>query len=590
MKTTFVERLHENGYYAGVVGKYLNSWDGSRRPEFDFWVVFAGHGEAMQYTDPSLNVQGVWRDHSGYITNILGDYALEFLRQATQQDKPFALLFTPNAPHEPATPAPGDETLYPDLPPHRPPSFNEDVSDKPAWVQQHSPLDIGKIDKLRRRQLQTLHTLDQAVKKLIDWLNEQDKLDNTMIIYLSDNGYMWGEHGLDGKTFSYEESIRVPFAIRYPPLVSKPHLENRLAANIDIAPTVYDLAGIPIPPDVDGRSLLPLLRGEAAWREDLLIEGWPERKLDAHYSAIHTDRYVYVETVQERPELYDLASDPYQMQNQADNPAYATILTNLKKRLEQVRGPQIKRTWVTQCTAPIAPLTPEQITEGLGDGLRLAYYDCAQSWLYPADGQSAGWVIVSLNAPGWAMRRLKAARLSFEQWVPEISPPFRIYESENVARWPQGGLVRVAPSPLPLAEVAGTPTVSLPLSFEGGLTLLGYTVDRTELAAGEMVQLETAWRVDNQPGQLLSLMANIVGPEEQLATTGDGLGVPIESWQVGDVFVQRHKLIVPDNTPAGLYWVQTGVYWLDGTKRWPVKNDLVTGDRVLLVPIQVKRP
>ncbi|HEY4689659.1 MAG TPA: sulfatase-like hydrolase/transferase [Anaerolineae bacterium] len=330
-KTTFVQRLHAAGYYTGIVGKYLNSWDGTPRPEFDSWVVFAGHGSAQHYFDPLLNVNGAWQQHAGYMTDILKDYALSFLDQARRQPKPFLLIFAPNTPHEPADPAPGDEHLYPDLPPYRPPSFMEaDLSDKPQWLQGLAPAAPSYIDSLRRRQLRTLHSLDVAINALLDALADYGPDSKTVVMYISDNGVFWGEHGLNGKTYPYLEATHVPFAIRYDPLTSQPRAESRLVANIDIAPTLYELAGLSIPPETDGRSLVPLLKQQDTdWRDSLLVEGWGYYP----YAAIQTERYLYIETDGDISELYDSTSDPYQMQNQAGNPAYAAVVDELHHTL-----------------------------------------------------------------------------------------------------------------------------------------------------------------------------------------------------------------------------------------------------------------
>jgi arylsulfatase A-like enzyme len=277
--------------------------------------------------------------HPGYITHILRDYALEFLHRAAAQEKPFLLIFAPNAPHAPALPAPGDEALYSDLSAYNPPHFNEvDVADKPAWVQALPLLtaeQIAEIQNFRLRQLQSLHALDQAIDSLLNLLAEQNQLDNTFVLYLSDNGYLLGDHRIYDKNFVYEESIHVPFALRYLPLVSEPRLETKLVANIDIAPTIYELAGIPIPHEVDGRSLVPVMIGQSEWRDALLIESWPGR---APYAAVHTENFVYVESDGDRSELYDLMNDPYQLNNQIDNPTYASVIDSLKQRLQELRG------------------------------------------------------------------------------------------------------------------------------------------------------------------------------------------------------------------------------------------------------------
>ncbi|HEU4368904.1 MAG TPA: sulfatase-like hydrolase/transferase [Methylomirabilota bacterium] len=370
-KETFIERLKRSGYYTGQVGKYLNSWDGTARPEFDVWA--AGPSGIAHYFDPRVNLNGTWTGLRGYLTHIQRDHALEFLQRAGQQDKPFVLLFSPNAPHfgyerpggpprgpmdkafflRPPEPAPGDEKLHEALPAHRPPSFNRaDVATRPRWFRSLPPLTpdlIGEIDAFRVRQLQSLNALDHAVENLLASLAARGKLDDTVVLYLSDNGHFWGEHGIPwGKNAPYEESSRVPFGVRYPRLASKPRVETRLVANIDIAPTIYELAGIPIPADVDGRSLVPLLdarRVQApsapAWRDELLLEGWVGSAAAAAgwapYAAIHTGRYVYVETEGDRSELYDLATDPHQLVNQVANPAYASFVIDLKARLRRLR-------------------------------------------------------------------------------------------------------------------------------------------------------------------------------------------------------------------------------------------------------------
>jgi arylsulfatase A-like enzyme len=338
-KKTFAERLHENGYYTGLVGKYMNVSKGTPRPEFDYWL--AHEDGVSRYFDPWLNTNGTWSIHPGYITHILRDSALAFIRRAEQQEKPFLLIFAPNAPHDPSNPAPGDESLYPNLPPHRPPSFDEaDVSDKPAWVQNRSPITTGElaqIDAFRLKQLQSLNALDKAIDSLLTTLAEQQKLDNTFVLYISDNGFFWGEHRLRGKNFVYEEAAHVPMALRYPALVKTPRLEEKLVANIDIAPTIYELAGIDLPPEMDGRSLVPLLNATDKWRNDLLIEGWPG-PLYTTYAAVRTEHTIYVENENERPEYYDLIADPYQLENLADNPANAAAVAALKTRLTQLKG------------------------------------------------------------------------------------------------------------------------------------------------------------------------------------------------------------------------------------------------------------
>lgn len=331
--TTLVPRLQQAGYYTGLVGKYINSEDATPKAGYDYWIGMPSLGN---YTNPRLNVNGVWKNLQGYLTYLLRDYAIDFLKKAQARgNQPFFLFFDPRTPHTPLEPAPSDTNLYENLPPYRPANYNEtDVSDKPAWLQAKPRLGTTwqqKVDNERRRQLQMLWSLDQSIDMILDELKNQGKLDQTAIFYITDNGYFWGEHRLTDKGRVYEPAIRAALAWRYPPRVPAGKIEPRLVANIDLAPTIYELAGVPVPGGVDGRSLFQLLQPQPAWRTDLLIEGWPSTQ---YFSAVHTERYVYVETKSDRSELYDLVKDPAQLQNSIDDPTYQPVVKDLKLRLQ----------------------------------------------------------------------------------------------------------------------------------------------------------------------------------------------------------------------------------------------------------------
>ena len=173
---TFVHDLHDSGYNTGLVGKFMNPWNGSPRPEYNFMAAYSNEIKPYPYTNPTMLVNNVRTIPQGYSTTILRDYALQFLDDAATRPEPFALIYTPYAPHIPSEPAPGDENLYPNLPPHRPPNFNiPDVSNKPRWLQAQPSLSASQIssnDALRRKQLQTLNSLDQSVDQLLDRLEE----------------------------------------------------------------------------------------------------------------------------------------------------------------------------------------------------------------------------------------------------------------------------------------------------------------------------------------------------------------------------------------------------------------------------------
>lgn len=337
---TVVEDVKRNGYFTGLVGKYLNSWKGETRPEYDFWVSFWG-GTLKDYYDPDLDVNGTWSKQTGYSTYLFRDYALQFLDQASSQSKPFLFIYSVNAPHAPFTPAKEDRALYQDLPPFRPENFNEeDISDKPTSISNQSLLndeEIQIIENTRRRQILTLTALDRTIPDIINKLKEIGELDNTVIIFLSDNGKHWGEHRLTSKSSAYEESVKVPFALRYPDLVPVPFVDTEnLVANIDIAPTIYELSETKMPDTVDGLSLVGLLNGTTKWRDMLLLEAWPDR---GAWTAVHTGDSIYIETENDLSEFYDLTIDPFQMDNMINEPQYQETIAQLKQYLEEERVP-----------------------------------------------------------------------------------------------------------------------------------------------------------------------------------------------------------------------------------------------------------
>ncbi len=231
-------------------------------------------------------------------------------------------------------------------------------------------------------------------------------------------------------------------------------------------------------------------------------------------------------------------------------------------------------TWLAQCDRPVAPLSTEAAAEGFGrSGLRMAYFDCTSAWLYPDGGESPGWYAFfrdTARGDPFIHRRLAAARLSYEQRRPGALPPFAIYEQ---------GIPPTPPAPI----VAGSIRV-------GALTFLGYTSSGDSPRPGQTVEVETWWRVESLPERPLSIMLHLTGPGGVPVVVGDGLGVPVEQWQVGDIIVQRHLLPIPADVPPGEYVPTTGVYWLDTLERWPVEiNGTPAGDQVALPALAVTR-
>ena len=257
-----------------------------------------------------------------------------------------------------------------------------------------------------------------------------------------------------------------------------------------------------------------------------------------------------------------------------------------------VPAPDPAPTWAAQCTVPVTPLTPEAAAEGFGrSDLRMPAFDCTQSWLYPDGGRSAGWYVLPrervLEADPFLRQRLASARLSFEQKVPRAIPPFAIFAwSPTTVTPPAGpGDLRAASGEGPTAQVAAqAPPVVAPVPLEGPLTFLGYEVAQED----RVVTLVTYWRVTERPDRPFSLMAHLLGADGRPVAVGDGLGIAWDQLQPGDLLVERHRLSLPPEAPAGPYRLQTGAYWLGTMERWSVLSEgKPVGDRLLLATVEV---
>ena len=371
----FPRILKEDGYYTGMVGKYLNSWPGMpRRKEFDYWIGLPKGGTPADWYNFRTNVNGHWKTiHDEYITDFFLEKANEFLDKAKLSKKPFLLYFATTAPHDPAIPAKRHENLYSGLPGYRPPSFYEkDLSDKPLWLQKAPWITYGAdgkpeptfdlvygVDQARLSELRSLAAVDEAIDNLLQRLEDEGLLENTFVLFLSDNGYMWGEHWLRAKKIAYEESIHVPLAVRYPPLIpTGGNKSDAIVANIDIAPTIYEVAGITPSAKMDGVSLVPVLQKKKDdVRTQLLLEGWPDHPSGGPctppWKAIKTSRYSYVEYLSNAgtgspcifkrpdiPELYDLKMDTFQLQNASNDSHYSSVKNFLKNQLDAFSIPK----------------------------------------------------------------------------------------------------------------------------------------------------------------------------------------------------------------------------------------------------------
>src|SRR4051812_19410074 len=346
-RSTLPVWLHHDGYQTGLFGKYMNSYEDAALnrqyipPGWDEWFAFA----ESQYYDYHVNDNGTLEYHGkkpqDYSTNVLANAASSYIRHMSG---PLMVFFDPAAPHAPATPAPGDGNAFANLPKWDPPSYNEqNVSDKPKWLQGVRPLGAGSqhtVQEFRRGQYGTLISLDNAVGELLSALRETGRLDNTFIIYLSDNGIEWGEHRWHTKRVPYEESIRVPFIVRYDPLTSHAGTDSHLVVNIDIAPTIADLAGVS-DHGAEGRSLVPLLReSHPPWRSDFLLEHMKSDPVGPpSFCGVRGENEVYVLYATGEEELYDLRSDPYELDNLASKPGEESTLRGFRERVRQLCKP-----------------------------------------------------------------------------------------------------------------------------------------------------------------------------------------------------------------------------------------------------------
>jgi arylsulfatase A-like enzyme len=336
---TFPMYLQRAGYYTGYVGKWHMGKDASARPGFDHWISFAGQGT---FNDPVLNINGQTKKHPGYLTDIISDFAADFIRKS-HDGKPFMLYVSHKAVHSPYTPAERHKDLYSDEPLPRRANVKADISGKPMLTREGAkpPPAGGPVkDQLIRDQLRCLRSVDEGLGKILAALEETGQLDRTLVIFTSDNGYFWNEHRLGDKRAAYEEAIRIPLLMRYPPLIKPGTTIETMVLNIDIAPTLLALAGADRSPDMHGRSLLPLLaEPHATLRDAALLENFHDPRFPhiAAWQAIRTPnwKYIHYPDLEGMDELYNLESDPFEMSNLIDAPEAADVLRTLRDRLAQ---------------------------------------------------------------------------------------------------------------------------------------------------------------------------------------------------------------------------------------------------------------
>jgi N-acetylglucosamine-6-sulfatase len=349
--STIATWLQGSGYQTALVGKYLNSYGPNNTyipPGWTHWVAFDDVNG--KYYDYQLNIDGSLVEYGGapadYSTDVLGAQAVSFIESA-DSGSPLFLYYAPFAPHMPATPPVRYQRSLSDLPKWRPPSYNEsNVSDKPAYIQEQPRMDAPArraVDQFRKDQYRSLLAVNTNVRDIVQALKTTGRLDDTLIVYMSDNGLLWGEHRWADKVVPYDESIRVPFVIRYDGVQQPGTTDDHLVLNIDLAPTFAELAGVTAP-GAEGVSLVPLFGGlSPPWRTDFLIEHLQGHVNTQHavpsYCAVRTTDAFYAVYGTGEQELYHLTTDPYELTNVAGDPANAAEVAALKARDEELCNP-----------------------------------------------------------------------------------------------------------------------------------------------------------------------------------------------------------------------------------------------------------
>lgn len=355
---TFPKLLQAAGYQTAVIGKWHLGTD---PVGFDHWSILPGQGA---YNNPAFITNGQKETNKGYVTDIITDKAIDYLKNR-KADKPFCLLYHHKAPHRPWVPDEKHAKLYDDKEMPLPETFwdnyenrgtaakTQDMSvaktltktdlkvDPPAGLS-GDKLTEWKYQRYIKDYCRVVASMDENIGRLLDYLDKNGLADNTIVIYTADNGFFLGDHGWFDKRFMYEHSLRVPLLVRYPGKIKPGSVSKAIVGNMDHAETFLDYAGVPIPPDMQGRSYRPILEGNtpADWRTGFYYHYYefPQpHRVHPHY-GLRTDKYklMYFTDLNEW-ELYDLEKDPNEMKNVYLEPAYSEVRDMMTKELEKAR-------------------------------------------------------------------------------------------------------------------------------------------------------------------------------------------------------------------------------------------------------------
>ena len=361
----FPQYLQKKGYQTAFMGKWhMGNTGDNPQPGFDYWLSFDGQGV---YDNPTFNINGkrIKQAEGSYTTDLLTDYSIEWLEKQNKS-KPFFLYLSHKGVHAEFQPAKRHQGKYANIPIVTPPSMYLTATDSskffgtatapasmvnyrdiPAWVrnQRYSWHGVDfmyhgaiQFDEFYRRYLETLLAVDESVARVMKWVKDNGLQQNTMIVYMGDNGFSFGEHGLIDKRHAYEESMRVPLLVWAPGLVKAKSVVEETIMNVDLAPTFLELAGIDKPKQMQGESFTKLLSGQKLpWRNRVFYEYFWESAFPSTPTifAVRTDRlkYIYNYGGWDINELYDLEKDPYEMNNLIRDKNYQKEGLQLKQEL-----------------------------------------------------------------------------------------------------------------------------------------------------------------------------------------------------------------------------------------------------------------
>ena len=346
----FPQYLQKAGYQTALIGKWhMGSDDGGPQPGFGHWVSFAGQGNYLPVAGRDLNVDGTQVPQKGYITDELTDYAMQWLK-ARDRSRPFFLYLSHKGVHSDFVPADRHKGTLPSPRLRAPKSQNfppDQEGQRPRWVRDqrnswhgvdypyNTKLDITEY---YQRYAETLRGVDDSIGTVLDYLKAEGLLDSTLIIYMGDNGFAFGEHGLIDKRTAYEESMRVPMIMQCPELFKGDGVVEGVVANLDIAPTILMAAGLQPPAYMEGGNIVPLARGETvSWRRELLYEYYWERNypMTPTVFSLRDERYKFIHYygVWDLDELFDLNADPDEMNNLAYAPQFSSIAKDMSGRM-----------------------------------------------------------------------------------------------------------------------------------------------------------------------------------------------------------------------------------------------------------------